>query len=112
MNSDTDENTEYTRTIVDDIEDINNEINRIENISIRRAWDSVMLPYLKNYNKRELFKTLTENDYDKFYKFFINNNELYAHYVNRMNKLISDNVTGTSNVNVRSNSINKNRNTH
>lgn len=110
--NDSDENNEYERTIIDDIEDMEYEINQIENVSIRKAWELVIMPYLRDQNNRILFKSLTESDYNKFYKFFINKNRLYDHFVRQKNSLAYNSIGRTSNIQIRSNGINKNRHTN
>jgi len=57
------------------VENVNNNYNNIDN-HIRILWDTVIVPYLENFNERQILDQLTTNDYDKFYAFMIKNNPI------------------------------------
>jgi len=54
---------------------------------IRYLWDDVIVCYLNNYNNREIFNNLTINDYDKFYKWMLYNNNNYQYVCDRIEYL-------------------------
>ena len=54
---------------------------------IRNLWDEVIVPYLENYNERQILDQLTVNDYDKFYGYMTSNNEVYKHVAFMINYL-------------------------
>ena len=54
---------------------------------IKELWDNIILPYLQDNNKKQILTKLTINDYDKFYKFMINENLSYKDMNNKIKKL-------------------------
>ena len=79
-NDDNDDNI-YESTYISNINTfemadcINNNYNNIDK-HIRILWDNVMVPYLENFNERQILDQLTTNDYNKFYEFMIKNNPI------------------------------------
>jgi len=67
MNIEDDMNFHSMRYEIDDIDKVNN--------YIRELWDNVVVPYLENYQERQILSCLTINDYNKFYEFMITNQE-------------------------------------
>lgn len=49
---------------------------------INELWQNVIIPYLHNYNERQIINKIMENDYDKFYNFMINHNQMFR-YINQ-----------------------------
>lgn len=77
--NDDNDDSHYVNTYINNIsifemsESINSNYNNIDN-HIRTLWETVMVPYLENFNERQILDQLTTNDYNKFYEFMIKNN--------------------------------------
>lgn len=75
------------------ISPLENEIENLYNMrakidkDIKSLWEIVIVPYLLNYNSRQILCNLTENDYSIFYNFMIKNNDIYQYISNRINRL-------------------------
>ena len=69
------ENINNNTNTTDINEAIHNNYNNIDK-HIRILWYTVMVPYLENFNERQILDQLTTNDYDKFYAFMIKNNPI------------------------------------
>lgn len=61
---------------------MNDEIDWMENLQaqlnshIRELWDNVLVPYIKDYENKEILNKISEDDYHIFYKFMIENNDI------------------------------------
>lgn len=57
--------------------------------NIRELWDNVIVCYLDNYRDRQILNRLTINDYDKFYKWMLYNNNHYQYVCDRIQYLLT-----------------------
>lgn len=78
LNSDSEDDDKINMDKLNELEHCINILNKMEE-HIRDLWDSVIVPYLENYNERQILDQLTVNDYDKFYVYMTRNNEVYKH---------------------------------
>jgi hypothetical protein len=74
-----DENHHNVR--VNAMANINAELDRLNN-DIYVLWRNVILPYISNLTNRNVLTKLSELDYDKFYKFMIEQNEVCKDILN------------------------------
>ncbi len=71
------------------IDDINDNYNNIDK-HIRILWDTVIVPYLEDFNERQILDQLTTNDYDKFYIFMIKNNPICQQIIEDFDKKLNN----------------------
>lgn len=71
-----------------EIMNLENQIELMEK-HIKLLWDNVIVSYLTNYEKRQILNKITENDYNKFYKFMINKNSSCKYMIEKLNYLYS-----------------------
>jgi len=71
------------------IEELEHLIKILDQIEthIKSLWECVIIPYLNNYNEREILCKLQNDDYYKFHNYMLKNNKLYVHVLNKINKL-------------------------
>lgn len=71
----------------------NEELEKLEHIfegmerDIKSLWNNVMLPYINNYNNKQILTKLSSDDYDKFYNYMVNNNEMIQYVLCRISEL-------------------------
>lgn len=71
---------------IDELERYITILDKMEH-NIRNLWDDVIVPYLENYNERQILDQLDINDYDKFYNYMTSNNEVYKHVLHMIEYL-------------------------
>jgi hypothetical protein len=78
---DLDENTtNMTRERYTNI--LNIEFEKIDDY-IHTIWDNVMLPYLENYDSNSILDNMNTCDYDKFYKYMLDNSPAIKHLLEK-----------------------------
>lgn len=58
-----------------EISELEDCINNMDG-NIVSIWNHIIVPYLKNDSEKQILGKLTENDFDKFYSFMVNSNEI------------------------------------
>lgn len=77
-------NTEIVKvekTVGEQLEELEEIINRMDNC-IFDMWKNVIMPYKEDYMNNDVLDKL--NGYDVFYNFFIENNEVYKEYQQKL----------------------------
>ena len=60
------------------------------NSDIQSLWENIIVPYLENCTEKQILCGLGTNDYQKFHRYMIQNNEICSYVSKRIAYLKSD----------------------